>query len=87
MLSVMFFFTGIEMNIRSSVYGTCIGFTHAFGEDRKALATLSGISVAVGEVVGGVLFGIFGKLTVKHGRIVKLSSADMCLNSLGPSTG
>ena len=68
MLSVTFFYTGIQLNIWSAVYGTCIGFTHAFGEERKALTTISGIFVGVGEVLGGLLFGIFGNLTVKRGR-------------------
>ena len=39
-----------------------------FGVDRKAMATLSGIIVASGEVVGGILFMFLGHLTVKHGR-------------------
>ena len=68
MLSVTFFYTGIQLNIWSAVYGTCIGFTNAFGEDRKALTTISGIFVAIGEVLGGGIFGIFGNLTVKRGR-------------------
>ena len=44
------------------------GFTYAFGNEAKALATISGIFVAIGEVLGGAAFGIFGKLTVKGGR-------------------
>jgi len=68
MLSVTFFYTGIQLNIWSAVYGTCIGFTHAFGEERKALTTINGIFVGVGEVLGGGIFGIFGNLTVKRGR-------------------
>ena len=32
------------------------------------MATLSGIIVASGEVVGGILFGFLGHLTVKRGR-------------------
>ncbi len=32
------------------------------------MATLSGIFVAIGEVLGGAVFGIFGHLTVKRGR-------------------
>ena len=39
-----------------------------FGSERKALATMSGIFVAIGEVLGGAVFGIFGHLTVKRGR-------------------
>ena len=43
-------------------------FYPSFGEDRKAMATLSGIIVASGEVIGGILFGFLGHLTVKRGR-------------------
>ena len=39
-----------------------------FGEDRKAYAAISGIIVAGGEVIGGILFGFLGFLTVKRGR-------------------
>ena len=39
-----------------------------FGPDRKALASLSAILVATGEVVGGILFGFLGHLTIKWGR-------------------
>jgi len=68
LLCVTFFYTGIQLSIWSAVYGTCIGFTYAFGNEAKALATISGIFVAIGEVLGGAAFGIFGKLTVKGGR-------------------
>jgi hypothetical protein len=34
----------------------------------KALATISGICVAAGEILGGVLFGLLGHLTVKRVR-------------------
>jgi hypothetical protein len=39
-----------------------------FGNEAKALATMSGIFVAIGEVLGGAVFGIFGQATVKRGR-------------------
>lgn len=68
LLCVTFFYTGIQLNIWSAVYGTCIGFTSAFGSEAKSLTTVSGMFVAIGEVLGGALFGIFGHLTVKRGR-------------------
>ena len=43
-------------------------FFFRIGADRKALAGLSGVIVAAGEVAGGLLFGFFGHLTVKRGR-------------------
>ena len=68
LLSVTFYYTGVQQNIWSSVYGTSIGYTNAFGKEAKDLTAMSGIFVALGEVLGGALFGIFGSLTVKRGR-------------------
>jgi len=68
LLSFTFFFTGIQLNIWSAVYATCIGFTHGFGESRKGLATISGMFVSFGEVIGGLVFGIFGNRFVKKGK-------------------
>ena len=39
-----------------------------FGEDRNSLATLSGVLVVMGEVLGGILFGFMGQMTIKRGR-------------------
>ena len=68
LVSVTFFYAGIHLSIYSAVYGTSVGFTNAFGKDRKALSTISNIFIGVGEVLGGAVFGIFGSKTVKHGR-------------------
>ena len=68
LLSVTFFYAGIHLSIYSAVYGTSVGFTNAFGKDRKALTTISSIFIGLGEVLGGAVFGIFGSKTVKHGR-------------------
>ena len=70
LLSIIFFYTGIQLNIWSSVYSTSIGFTKAF-EDRKALATISAMLVSVGEITAGAAFGIFGSVTVRRGRQVQ----------------
>ena len=53
-----------------------------FGSEAKALATISGMMVAVGEIVGGLSFGIFGHLTVKKGRdpIIVLGKEDAAPN-------
>jgi len=68
MFSITMFYTGLNQGLWGGVYSTCIGFTGGFGESRKAMATLSGIIVASGEVIGGLLFGFLGFLTVKRGR-------------------
>jgi len=68
LLSVTFFYSGLQLSIWSGVYPTSVGFTRTFGANRKALATLCSIFIAVGEVSGGALFGFLGHFTAKKGR-------------------
>ncbi|KZS04435.1 Protein unc-93 A [Daphnia magna] len=67
LLSVAFFYIGIEYSFLSGVYSPSIGFTLEF-EDSKRLVGLSGIFIGVGEIAGGALFGILGSKTVRYGR-------------------
>ena len=39
-----------------------------FGPNRKALASMNGIIIAVSEVAGGVMFGLLGAVTTRRGR-------------------
>jgi len=66
--SFTLFYTGLHLTLWDGLFSTCIGFTGGFGADRKPLATISGIIVASGEVVGGILFGFLAPLTIKAGR-------------------
>jgi len=66
--SFTLFYTGLHLTLWDGLYSTCIGFTGGFGPDRKSLATISGIIVAAGEVMGGILFGFLAPLTIKRGR-------------------
>eukprot|EP00095_Tigriopus_kingsejongensis_P001318 snap_masked-scaffold249_size238305-processed-gene-0.10 protein:Tk01318 transcript:snap_masked-scaffold249_size238305-processed-gene-0.10-mRNA-1 annotation:"unc93-like protein mfsd11" len=68
LLSITFFYTGLELTFWSGVYGPSIGFTQAFGLQAKSLVGLHGIFIGVGEISGGLLFGIFGHVVVKRGR-------------------
>ncbi|KAI5698755.1 hypothetical protein M8J75_011649 [Diaphorina citri] len=68
LLSAMFFYSGLETCFYSGVYGSSIGFTLKLGENSKSLVGLSGIFVGFGEVLGGAIFGIFSKQTVRWGR-------------------
>ena len=68
LLSVTFFYTGLELTFFSGVYSTSVGATQAFGSDADRLVGLTGIFIGVGEILGGGLFGIFGKKTVRYGR-------------------
>lgn len=45
-----------------------IGFTLKIGQSAKQLVGLSGICIGVGEIFGGVLFGLLGSKTIKYGR-------------------
>ena len=50
--SVTLFYTGLHQVLWSGVYTTSIGFTQAFGEDKKKIAALCGIFFGAGEVLG-----------------------------------
>ena len=60
--------SGLELSFFSGVYSSSIGFTNQIGESAKQLIGISGILIGVGEVSGGVLFGLLGKKTIKYGR-------------------
>jgi len=67
LLCVTFLYTGFELSFFSGVYSSSLSFTLRFA-DPKMLVGLSGISIGCGEIVGGLIFGIFGTKTVKFGR-------------------
>lgn len=58
----------MELSFFSGVYSPSIGFTLGFGESAKQLVGLSGICIGIGEVLGGVTFGLLGKKTIRFGR-------------------
>lgn len=60
--------TGLELSFLSGVYSPSIGFTLSLGETSKQLVGLSGICIGIGEVSGGILFGLLGSKTNKFGR-------------------
>lgn len=62
------FSLGFELSFFSGVYSPSIGFTLAIGESAKQLVGLSGICIGIGEVSGGILFGLLGSKTIKYGR-------------------
>lgn len=68
LLTVAFIYTGLALSFFSGVYGASIGFTTAIGESAKQLVGLNGVFLGVGEVLGGVCFGLLGKRTTKWGR-------------------
>uniref|UniRef100_A0A8D8FB60 UNC93-like protein MFSD11 n=1 Tax=Culex pipiens TaxID=7175 RepID=A0A8D8FB60_CULPI len=68
LLSVSFVYTGLALSFFSGVYGASIGFTNAIGSSAKQLVGLNGVFLGVGEVLGGVAFGLLGKRSAKWGR-------------------
>ncbi|KAM8947795.1 UNC93-like protein MFSD11 isoform 2-T2 [Pelodytes ibericus] len=61
LLSVSMAYTGLELTFYSGVFGTCIGAINSFGNEAKGLIGLSGITLGLGEVLGGGIFGLLGK--------------------------
>lgn len=68
LLSVAIAYSGFELTFFSGVYGTCISNNQHFGTDAKGLLGISGMFIGAGEIIGGTLFGLFGKRTNQHGR-------------------
>lgn len=64
-------YTGIELAFFSVVYGTAIGNTSNLVDSDtspKRFIGLSGILIGVGEIIGGLSFGILGGKTNRLGR-------------------
>lgn len=68
LLCITFLYTGFELSFYSGVISSSIGFTSKIGQSAKQLVGLSGICIGVGEIFGGVLFGLLGSKTIKYGR-------------------
>ncbi|XP_065899973.1 UNC93-like protein MFSD11 [Dysidea avara] len=65
LLAICFFYTGLELELWSGVFVTCVGRTGTLGATYLALA---GMFIGIGEILGGGLFGVFGWLTSRYGR-------------------
>nr|XP_018916429.1 PREDICTED: UNC93-like protein MFSD11 [Bemisia tabaci] len=63
-LLLAFGYVGLNMSFISGIYGSSIGFTLQIGEGVKRLVPLSGVFAGCGEVSGGILGRIFGKVNV-----------------------
>ncbi|XP_050084205.1 UNC93-like protein MFSD11 [Anopheles aquasalis] len=69
LLSITFVYTGLSLSFFSGVYGSSVGFTTAIGTSAKQLVGLNGVFIGIGEVVGGVAFGLLGtRITTRYGR-------------------
>ncbi|KAM8706517.1 hypothetical protein ACLKA7_010736 [Drosophila subpalustris] len=68
LLSLAFFYTGLELSFFSGVFGSSIGFTTSIAETPKQIVGLVGICIGAGEVFGGGFFGILASKTTRFGR-------------------
>ncbi|XP_030369935.1 UNC93-like protein MFSD11 [Scaptodrosophila lebanonensis] len=68
LLSLAFFYTGLELSFFSGVFGSSIGFTTRIADTPKEIVGLVGICIGAGEVFGGGLFGILASKTTRYGR-------------------
>lgn len=71
LLNVTFFFTGLHLSFYAGIYSSSIGFTERMGSNRKQLVGLSGLLIGCGEILGGLLFGIFGQKTFDNNTTTK----------------
>ena len=63
-LTFYFFYMGMELTFWSGVYGPSLANTGSF-KDPVGLNGLHGIMIGAGEIISGLIFGIFGKHTNK----------------------
>ncbi|XP_065066006.1 UNC93-like protein MFSD11 [Rhopilema esculentum] len=66
-ISVTTAYTGFELTFFSGVYGTSVANTGLLKNNKQQLG-LVGMLIGIGEITGGLIFGIFGKRTNKYGR-------------------
>lgn len=69
LLCVTIAYTGFVLTFFSGVYGTSVGnIDPSKLKDAQRQIGLIGMMIGIGEITGGLLFGIFGKNTNKYGR-------------------
>lgn len=68
LLSITFFYTGLEFSLDGGIYGNTMAFTKNFNTKATTLIGIAGIIIGSGEVVGGILFGLFGYKTIRWGH-------------------
>uniref|UniRef100_A0A0N5AB91 UNC93-like protein MFSD11 n=1 Tax=Syphacia muris TaxID=451379 RepID=A0A0N5AB91_9BILA len=68
LLVVAFIYTGLELSYWSGVYSTAISRTKNFHFNTHKIVALNAICQGVGQIVGGLCFGIFGDKFRRFGR-------------------
>ncbi|UYV71238.1 MFSD11 [Cordylochernes scorpioides] len=92
LLSLTFFYTGLELSFYSGVYSAAIGQTLNIATDAKKYVGLSGMIIGAGEIIGGLLFTILGSKTNRLGRdmivllgfVVQIIAFYLCFLNLPP---
>ncbi|OQV20208.1 UNC93-like protein MFSD11 [Hypsibius exemplaris] len=68
MLIPIFVYMGVELTFYINVFGTSLGYSRQFGDLRESLVGLHGLFVAVGQMAGGLVYGLLGGCQRKYGR-------------------
>lgn len=61
-------YSGFQVTYMLGIYPTAVGFSEALGEDAKKLVGYTGILAGLGNVSGGLIFGVFGKKLVNSSK-------------------
>ena len=59
LLSLTFFYSGIELSFFSGVYSAAIGFTKQLGSDASRYVGISGMLIGAGEITGSLSNYVF----------------------------
>uniref|UniRef100_A0A0N5B673 UNC93-like protein MFSD11 n=1 Tax=Strongyloides papillosus TaxID=174720 RepID=A0A0N5B673_STREA len=72
LLILAFAYTGVELSFWSGIYPTCISFTKKLGSNTHTLVAFNAMAQGVGQIIGGLLFGVFGSKTRRFNRQSKI---------------
>ena len=68
LLSVVFLFSGFELTFFSSVYSTCLISFEALKDEQGIIIAYNAFLLGVGQILGGLLFGVFSRRKFLSGR-------------------